>query len=244
MKKFLLSMVLCVIVSFLFSCEKEYIPQEIELSLDYTFVESGNMSRASGEEVYTNFYNKYIKSKMLTPKTYELVFTNKETGATSSINGRWDRNDGIRLVEGQYEVVGHSLPLHKRDYYQELSDSVYIAFNETVTIRKDDAKLTLKALHDAFLLMFDKDNTEMIYCKCKGYANVQPLIYDENNFWLFMQKTYMDNDKTDAFYLEIYRTDGMKSTIYLQDIPFTIGKYYYFNNMTNSFDLPPMDSGN
>ena len=38
--------------------------------------------------------------------------------------------------------------------------------------------------------------------------------------------------------------DGMKSTIYLQDIPFTIGKYYYFNNMTNSFDLPPMDSGN
>ena len=244
MKKVLLSMLHCVAMLFLFSCEKEYIPQEVELSLDYAFVESGDMSRVSGEEVYINFYNKHIKSKILTPKTYELVFTNKETGAISLINGRWDRNDGIRLVEGQYNVVGHSAPLHKRDYYHELSDSVYIAFNETITIRRDDTKLTLNALYDSFLLLFDKDNTDKIYCKCTGFANVQPLVNDENNFWLFMQKTYMDNDKTDAFFLEVYRIDGIKSTIYLQDIPFNIGKYYYFNNVTNSFDIPPMDSGN
>lgn len=33
--------------------------EEVELKLDYTFAESGSMTRAMGSEIYTDFYDKY-----------------------------------------------------------------------------------------------------------------------------------------------------------------------------------------
>lgn len=30
----------------------------------------------------------------------------------------------------------------------------------------------------------------------------------------------------------------------LDDIPFEKGKYYYFNDIDNSFNIPPMEEGN
>ena len=32
--------------------------------------------------------------------------------------------------------------------------------------------------------------------------------------------------------------------IELDDIPFEKGKYYYFNDIDNSFNIPPMEEGN
>lgn len=243
MKKIFGLMLLCV-APVLCSCEKGYAPQEVELSLDYTFIESGSMSRAGGEDVYTNFYNKYIKTKELTPRTYELTFTNMESGTSSIINGRWDRKDGIRLLEGQYEVVGKATPMHKRDDFKEFSDSVYIAFNEIVSIRKGDTSLLLTAVYDSFLLMLDADNIDKVSCDCTGYTGSAALSHDENNFWLFMQQTYRNTESSKNFNLEVSRKDGLTSYIPLLNVPFEKGKYYYFNDMTNSFDIPPMVSGN
>ena len=45
-----------------------YTPQEVDLTLDYTFVESGSMTRATGESVYNEFYESHILTKELTPK--------------------------------------------------------------------------------------------------------------------------------------------------------------------------------
>lgn len=47
-------------------------PEEVEIKLDYTFVERGNMTRSAGEDVYNTFYEKYIKTKKLTPKTFNI----------------------------------------------------------------------------------------------------------------------------------------------------------------------------
>lgn len=58
-----------------------------------------------------------------------------------------------------------------------------------------------------------------------------------------MQNTYRDSKNYD-YYLVVTRNDGQKSNINLVDIPFEKGKYYYFNDMTNSFDIPKMESGN
>lgn len=225
--------------------ETSNVPQDVTFTLDYTFVESGSMSRATGAEVYNDFYEKYIKAKVLTPSFYSLTFVNKETGAEATINGSWNSKDGIRLPEGDYEVTGTSVPREKD--FLEWSDSVHLVFNETVSINRDDTKLTLNAIYDSFLLMFDAENTKSISCKTDRLTSSvkgDKLSKTDKLFWVFMQQPYYKDSQNDDYYLTISRIDGQKSTIMLIDIPFEKGKYYYFNDMTNSFDLPPMESGN
>lgn len=226
------------------SDDESYVPQDVEFSLDYTFVESGVMTKAAGADVYNEFYEKYIKTRQLTPTTYSLTFTNQETGAVATINGLWDKKDGIRLPEGTYCIEGFSTP--KETDFIEWSDSVYLAFNENVTIKKDMAQLTLKAIYDSYLLLFDAENSQSVVCKCRNQTSATKngiLKHDDNIFWLSMQKTYR-NEKRYDYYIDIKRNDGQKSTINLLDIPFEKGKYYYFNDMTNSFDITKMESGN
>lgn len=247
MKK-LLSMMLIIASAGCFTAcsndDEPYVPQEVEFTLDYTFIESGAMTRATGADVYNDFYEKYIETRQLTPTTYSLTFTNQETGAVATINGRWDKKDGIRLPEGTYNVIGASVP--KEGDFKEWSDSVYLTFNETISLKKDDARLTLTAIYDSFLLMLDAENTTNVSCKCTTgvtSSTKKGVPYDDKLFWIFMQKTYYDS-KSHDFYLLVTRNDGQKSTIELVDIPFEKGKFYYFNDMTNSFDIPKMESGN
>ena len=250
MKKILGLMLLCV-ASVLCSCEKEYVPQEVELSLDYTFIESGSMSRANGEEIYANFYDKYIKTKVLTPKTYELKFYNKDE-VVLEIADLWSHKHGIRLPEGEYTVTGISHPIEKvldRQYFP--SDSLYLRFNEKVNITKDMTILTLTALYDSYLLLFDSSNINNIKLGTDGKlpADNQPsckqLANDGINVWIALKKnSYPSNGYTRYYSLTILRNNEHTSTILLEDLPMQIGKYYYFNDMTNSFDIPPMESGN
>ena len=246
MKK-LLSMMLIIASAGCFTAcsndDEPYVPQEVEFTLDYTFIESGAMTRAIGADVYNDFYEKYIETRQLTPTTYSLTFTNQETGAVATINGRWDKKDGIRLPEGTYAVTGVSAP--KETQMKEWSDSVYLSFNETVSIKKDASMLTLTAIYDSYLLMFDAENTTGISCECSNISNntKKKVLSDNEIYWLSMQKTFREY-KTNDYFLIITRNDGQKSTIKLLDIPFEKGKYYYFNDMTNSFDIPKMESGN
>ena len=48
------------------SCSKNgsYSPQEVDLTLDYTFIKNGSMTKSSSADVYDNFYEKYIKTKI------------------------------------------------------------------------------------------------------------------------------------------------------------------------------------
>lgn len=224
--------------------DEPYVPQDVEFALDYTFIESGAMSRATGADIYNGFYEKYIETRQLTPTTYSLTFTNKETGAIAIINGRWDKKDGIRLPEGNYNITGFSTPIEKD--FKEWSDSVYLAFDEDVTIKKDMTQLTLTAIYDSYLLLLDTENSQSVVCKCRNLTSTSKngiLNHDDMIFWLSMQKTYRDY-KANDYYLTITRNDGQKSTINLLDIPFEKGRYYYFNDMTNSFNIPKMESGN
>lgn len=245
MKRFFSMMLIIASALWLASCNNNtepYVPQEVEFSLDYTFIENGSMTRATGAEVYSEFYEKYVKTKQLTPTTYSLTFTNQETGATARINGRWDKKDGIRLPEGTYNVTGSSTPIARES--REWSDSIYIAFNETVSIRKDDTQLTLSAIYDSFLLMLDTENTIDVSCKCNALSmSREKLSHNDKQFWMFMQNTYR-SDIINYYYLVVTRKDRETSNITLLDIPFEKGKYYYFNDMTNTFDIPPMESGN
>jgi hypothetical protein len=125
----LLALALC-------SCSKEdgiITPQEIEFTLDYTFAESGSMTRATGAEAYGDFYNKYIKTKLLTPKTYSLTFKNSNGYDVLKVSGKWGDKNTVRLPSGNYTISGTSHPVV--DKYQIIpSDSVYMRFEEDITI--------------------------------------------------------------------------------------------------------------
>lgn len=233
------------------SCSKNgsYSPQEVDLTLDYTFIKNGSMTKSSSADVYDNFYEKYIKTKILTPKTYSLTFKNKETKEiVLTIDGNWDKTVGIRLPEGSYVVSGISQPLEKELNYKEYkypSDTVYLNFNEEINIDKDMTKLVLTAKYDSFLLLFDAKNTEKILM-----YNDKNLSSDSNIYWIFMRdkkfRTSSSTSHSSEYYydLDLIRKNGDRASIKIKDIPFEKGKYYYFNDATNSFDIPKMESGN
>lgn len=240
MKKIFGLMLLCVAIGFT-SCKEEYVPQEVELTLGYTFAESGSMTRATGNEVYTDFYNKYIMTKVLTPKTYSLTFTNKDVGTVMKIDGNWDSADMIRLMEGNYIVEGtsHRVYTGGLDVASEyLSDTTFLSFNQEIQILANQTMLNLSAQYDSYLLMFDSATIEKItYKGIKSWS----LNSHDDLVTLFVNRQSKGNSDD---YIQIQRTNGSMATVYLKDIPFEKGKYYYFNDMTNSFDIPPMESGN
>lgn len=215
------------------------------VSLNYTFAESGNLSRATGAEVYNNFYKNYIKTKVLTPKSYSLKFTHKETGATATINGLWENKDMVRLVEGTYTVTGSSTPKPKSTTYQSApSDTAFLSFNEEIVVTKDMTSLILTAIYDSYLILFDNTNYSSINFYHIGNGTIdKPLFKTNEVFSLFIRDfSYKHNSYIPQ--IKATRIDNQSITIDLNEFPFEKGKYYYFNDMTNSFDIPPMESGN
>lgn len=214
--------------------------EEVELRLDYTFSESGDMTRASGSEVYSTFYEKYIKTKVLTPRNYTLTFNDKVTGSNvATFKGSWESKDGARLPEGEYIVTGTSSPIFKDIVYA--SDSVYISFQDTVRITKDMTTLVLKANYNTYLLMFDAKDVRDIFYSYGNGGKIPLVKTNEDIYYLFIESLVYTNY---ANYINLYRNSGAVNRIMLESIPFSKGKYYYFNDMTNSFDIPMMESGN
>lgn len=239
MKKFLLVASAVIALTGCSSDESDFVqvPQEVNVSLSYSLVESGSMTRNSGE-VYSDFYEKYIKTKQLAPKTFDLTFKNKETGATAVVRGDWNKNHSFKLLTGVYEVTGTSHP-----QTSNCIDSLYLCFNESVEITEATANINLTAIYDSYMLMFDKndkENVKYVFDSTTGGSGVSyPLASVDNLYYAFIYKLLSIGRNS----ISINR-DGQSSSIILDNIPFEKGKYYYFNDISNSFDIPPMEAGN
>lgn len=240
MKKYLFAIV--VTLAFIGCSEESVIEQpskEVEVSLDYSFAESGSMTRA-GSYVYTEFYNKYVKTKQLTPKNFDLTFKNKETGATATIKGNWNKKHSFKLLTGEYEVTGTSHP--STVYYMSCIDSLYLAFKENITITNNTENITLNAQYDSFMLMFDKsDKAQIEYCSGGGGT----ALLESTNLKTIdgLYYAFFCELRGNVKFLRITR-NKQSSTIDLDKTPFEKGKYYYFNDINNSFNIPPMEEGN
>lgn len=237
MKKILLLMMTTLAIA---GCSNEEqnnpVPEEVTVNIDYDFWESGSMSR-SGADLYTNFYNKYIKTKLLTPTTYTLSLSTKEMSKPTTINGYWGNKDGIRLIEGTYNIYGTSNPISSKASIDTLS----MSFSEKVAITKETTSITLTAKHSSFMLIFDASNTTSI--EYSAYINNIYTTYNLNKkddiYYIFLSEEIGASDK-----IVITRKNKKQATINLYGLPFEKGKYYYFNDVTNSFDIPPMTEGN
>lgn len=210
----------------------------VTVTLDYGFPESGSMTRA-GSDLYNNFYEAYIKTKIVTPPTYSLEFKNKETGAIAEINGRWENKDGIKLFEGEYEITGKS-----ESTYNSTGnvDGMYLQFKENVTINKNTTIINLTAMYDCYMLIFNTENiSKIVYTNDNPYSTPITLSKKDNIYYMFLQELLWSSSNN---YLRITRTDVSTSKVYLDNIPFEKSKYYYFDDINNSFDVPPMQAGN
>ena len=234
-------------------------PELVNVKLDFTFEQSGDMARATGGEIYSAFYEKYIKTKKLAPKNYSLTFTDKASNkVVLSKNGMWDKKESIQLPEGKYYITGKSHPIEK--YADAPSDSVYIDFNEEFEITKDTYEITLSAKYASFLLLFDVNNIENILLADK-YESAFPennnmykkLSKDDSCYWLFMVNNWYGRYTTnygatysyDFYSFVLHLMNENTAKLNLSSKSFSWGKYYFYqyNETSASFNIPEMEAG-
>ena len=68
------------------------------------------------------------------------------------------------------------------------------------------------------------------------YSNLKDI---DNIFYAFFNEDFLGHSSK----IYVFR-NNTNSIIELDDIPFEKGKYYYFNDIDNSFNIPPMEEGN
>lgn len=219
-------------------------PQVVKVSLNYSLLESGSMTR-SGDNVYASFYEKYIKTKTLTPKTYSLTFSSDKTTLEFIQQGVWENNDAIELLEGNYSVAGNSSPKFSNMKYPDVyvCDSLYLSFNENITIAKNTTNITLKGIYNCYLLLFDATNISSI---TSSFGREEKALHKKDDiYYLFVESDYYATASSAPTYLNIHivRPNGATVDLNIGKLKLEKGKYYYFNDTTNSFDIEPMENG-
>lgn len=213
--------------------------KDVEVKLDYAFFDSGSMMR-NGESVYISFYNDFVKTKKLAPKSYSINFLKNST-SIATVEGIWG-NKSVNIKEGEYIVSGVSKPQLNSSLYggKLVSDSLYLIFNENVSITPETQNLTLQAKYDCYLLLFSSENIQEI----TDSFTKKTLPLAGSYYYLFVQGDSYVNGGTSYLSLEIKHKDGTRLSMRIGDMNFKKGMYYYFNDMTNSFDIEPMPNGN
>lgn len=228
------------------SCTKETIEPDIKqvkndkvkVLIDYGFT-SGNIKGP----VYMDFYNKYILSKTLTPRTYQLIFTNRDsTSFRTTAVGKWGINNFISLPQGKYIVTGESNPTE----YVVCGDTCYLAFDDTISITSTTTSITLKAKYDCCLILIDTLNvkstllTKAVTSNPSTFKNT--LMKTDEYYHTFARDYFlMGRDRFPvALTLQITKRDNNMVNMLLWEYTWQNGKYYYFANTGSGYTIPAM----
>lgn len=219
------------------SPDVEVLPQELSVTLDYNFFESGSMTR-SGDGLYQEFYNKYVKTKILTPTTYEITFRSINNKDSIIVRGYWNQKNIFKIREGEYNIKGISHPNIGNSILS--GDTVSICFNENVTIGKETTSISLEAKYDSFLLLFDPDNIKEI--RWGKFTPVVKFKKVNEAFYSFFNSKESILIMKDPLY--ITRNNGAISELWIHKFNLEYGNFYYFKDINGRFEIPPMDNGN
>lgn len=232
----------------LISCKNEEepkAPQEVQVTLDFDFFKSGSMSRSS-EDVYANFYETQLKTKKVCPKNYSLVFERGNTIVMES-KGTWGINNTISLLEATYKVTGNSNPMATNGNSISFGcDSVYMAFDEQISVTSASPNITLQAKYNcALILVPDADVEEL---KIEAYSSswsdgtsgfkTLKTGHSHGVYYFFYNTNYYNSSVR-----MICRTSASTTNLVLSDLKLQMGKYYVLNTNTSSFDMPNMEPG-
>ena len=158
-------------------------------------------TKSAASDVFDEFYAK-LSTGELVADTYNLTFTNVETGTAYSFSGKWE-NAEVELQDATYKVTGKSTATG--DKTQEKC-SVY--FDETITVTKT-SDIVLNALYDCFLFVMTSDKL----------ANVDNCFRFNNKYWYaFVNGAFVQT-------LTGSHKDGTKFSVNMNDYMFDKGKY-------------------
>lgn len=245
MKKFLL--ITCgVFLCFASSCssddgsENEPLKSdEVKVYLTYTFDTSsgGNMARFSStnEEVFNEFYEEIKTGELLAP-SYNITFTNVDSGVTYNFKGNWADNEFVTLRTGAYNVTGYSTATG-----DNVQDKCSIVFDEQINISITSKVVTLNAEYDCSLLIFNDEAIQSLH-NYNGEDTTSFYSFKTYKYAFVNDCVYKASSKNEAYIIGKYTNDA-EFLIYTGNLNFEKGKYYVYNSVSNSLSFPPMTEG-
>ena len=238
MKKVLSFLLLCVAAAGCLSCDNgEDVNVEKKLGdvcFGVKFVESGSMSRGIAEDTYQDFYNKHIVTKELVEDDYKLTIKDENGNIIAEVNGTWNTTT-IQLLTGKYRVTGSST-------HNDFS-KVSLTFDEEINVSESET-FNLTTQYDCCLLLFPRKDGhyKYYYYNGPGGSTTIAMPIADDLCYMFINRDLYDYISQICYYGST-SDDRVDVTLSNYGEIFQIGNYYYFNIVTGTFTIPPMDNG-
>ncbi len=208
----------------------------VEVSFNYALPESGSMTRVTAAEVYDTFYGKYIKTGELLPTIYTLSFKTMDGKDVATISGNWNNNKPVMLATGKYQVSGTSKGnITANDNYHRAP----LMFDEIIEITENTSSITLHAVYDCFLLLFDAEGKTYFKWSADGTASsgISGDVNKAGNWYYIFAQGFTGSGSVQ------WNFGGKENRIWMTNFNFQKGYYYYYNDMAGSFEVPKMKPG-
>lgn len=217
----------------------EPIGDEVKVYFIYTLGTSNGslMTRAikTNTEVFDEFYEK-IKTGELVAPSFDLTLTEINSGVVYSFKGNWNSHDLLTLRTGTYKIVGKSTA--EGDNIQERCS---FTFDEQIDISITSDVITLHAKYDSSLLIL---NNEQIQTLQNHNGSVLTSFFTFNTYrYAFVNGLLYNVENKDKAYILGKYTNNAEFKIFTGNLSFEKGKYYVYNNISCSFEVPPMEEG-
>ncbi len=218
---------------------KEPLPEEpkmVQVVLNYALPESGSMTKATAAEVYDTIYETYIKTGELLPNPYSLTFKTMDGVEVARISGNWSDNKPVMIATGKYHVVGSS---NGGVTYREQFTKAPLLFEEDIEIDENTASITLHAKYDCFLLIFDAEGKTYFKWSADGTSDsaVSGDAGKVGNWYYIFAKEFKGSGSVQWNY------GSKENRIWMSNFNFQKGYYYYYNDLSGSFEIPKMQPG-
>lgn len=235
------------------ACDKATIQQEhdgdkIQISLSFSIGNSplsigGPVAgtKGAGEGLFDVIYEGIVSGEIVA--AYELTFTNKNTGASTIFNGRWNDGKTISLEKGEYTITG-ACTASGNGIYNQCS----LTLQDEAPVTEQTTSIRIKAQYDCSLLILNDESVD----KVLYYASQN----DSTYFAKYKTLTYaflksaVDFTQGGAAFLKVYFKNGKSSIVDLGQINIQKGKYYLLENLYNYadaglvLDIDKMENGN
>lgn len=213
----------------------------LTLSFHFNNINEGeSMTKTlSNAEIFAEFYAAICDGRLVAP-TYNLTFTEVNTGEQYALEGVWNERMEAEIRMGTYHVTGTATA--EGEYIQEKCSIVIDDPN--VVINSEEATISLNAAYDCALVIFYDEEIASVVNHTG--TSEQELFEFPPYIYAFVKDKIWDG--TSESYLLGVRHNGSQFTIPTNIQPFTKGKYYvYTASKTSSFEsgfiLPDMDEG-
>lgn len=220
------------------STQEAQTDKEVSVCLTYSLsADNGEyMTKSTNSDIFHEFYQKILGGTLVAP-TYNLTFTETNTGTVYSVNGTWGENNMVTLRTGKYHVEGASTATGNN-----IQEKCSLIIDDTVTIDENSSSVSLLADYDCSLIVFCDASISSL-SNFNGKDAEVPLFKFSKYFYAFVRTKLFDDGKKNEAYLHGMHTNGSEFKIYTANLNFDLKKYYIYTDVKTAFNLPEMEEG-